>query len=156
MGKRFVKFKTHHGRRITAFGVLFNFKGADKGITVQDPAQMVQESWFLAAIKEQPDAFILVGHMPVRNDQFTDVIKVIRGAHPTVPIIVAGGHSHIRDAVRYDANAVGIESGRYLETIGMLSVNLTRHGNSGNLSVSRSYIDANVSAAGCVLGLQAI
>jgi 2',3'-cyclic-nucleotide 2'-phosphodiesterase (5'-nucleotidase family) len=138
-GEQFVKFKTDHGRKVTSLGVLFNFTGADQGITVQDPAKMVLEPWFADAIKDEPDVFIVTGHMPVRKDQFPVVIDAIRKLHPTTPIMVLGGHSHIRDCTTYDKYSMGIESGRYLETIGWLSMNFTQNGP----TFSRSYIDAN-------------
>ena len=72
-------FFSSRGRKVTAFGVLFNFKGNDKNTTVQNVEDMVKESWvchcliyswlfvielfkqFLDAIKEEPDFFLLVG-----------------------------------------------------------------------------------------------
>lgn len=59
MGKRFAKYKTAQGRKVTSFGVLFNFKGQDGGIAIQDPKDMVKETWFQHAIKERPDVSIL-------------------------------------------------------------------------------------------------
>lgn len=138
-GEQFVKFKTDHGRKITSLGVLFNFTGADNGITVQDPAKMVLEPWFAEAIAEEPDVFLIAGHMPVRHDQFPTVVNAVRKVHPTTPIVVLGGHSHIRDCTQYDKHSMGLESGRYLETVGWLSMNLTSDGP----TFSRSYIDAN-------------
>ncbi|CBQ73478.1 conserved hypothetical protein [Sporisorium reilianum SRZ2] len=138
-GERFVKFKTDHGRKVTSLGVLFNFTGADSGITVQDPAKMVLEPWFAEAIQEEPDVFLIAGHMPVRKDQFPVVVNAVRKVHPTTPIMVLGGHSHIRDCTQYDKYSMGLESGRYLETIGWMSMNFTQDGP----TFSRSYIDAN-------------
>lgn len=138
-GKQFVKFKTDNGRKVTSLGVLFNFTGADKGITVQDPAKMVFEPWFTDAIKEEPDLFLIAGHMPVRKDQFPTVVNAVRKVHPTTPIMILGGHSHIRDCTQYDKYSMGIESGRYLETVGWMSMNFTKDGP----TFSRSYIDAN-------------
>ncbi|GAC97673.1 predicted phosphoprotein phosphatase [Pseudozyma hubeiensis SY62] len=139
IGERFVKFQTDGGRNVTGLGVLFNFTGADSGITVQDPAKMVLEPWFIDAIQEESDVFLLTGHMPVRKDQFPTVVNAIRKVHPTTPIMVLGGHSHIRDCIIYDKYSMGIESGRYLETIGWLSMNFTDDVPTFN----RSYIDAN-------------
>lgn len=42
-GNRFSKFKTRKGKKVTALGVLFNFTGQAKGVTVQSPAAMVNE-----------------------------------------------------------------------------------------------------------------
>ncbi|UZJ56308.1 hypothetical protein CBS101457_005628 [Exobasidium rhododendri] len=144
MGERYAKFTTENGRNVTSFGVLYNFQGQDKGLTVQPPAEMIKEEWFIEAIQEKPDFFLLVGHMPVRNDDWPVVVNAIRAVHPTVPLVIAGGHTHIRDCYIYDDNAFGIESGRYLETIGWLAFNSTDD-NIANSSTpfSRSYIDAN-------------
>lgn len=144
MGDRYVKFKTDRGRKVTSLGVLFHFTGQDKGLTVQDPKEMIKEAWFAEAIKEQPDLFLLAGHMPVSKDEWPVVVGAIRKVHPDVPIVILGGHTHIRDCITYDAQSVGLESGRYLETIGWLSANLTKsYTSKGNLSFSRTYIDAN-------------
>ena len=82
--ERFAKFTTRKGRKVTSFGVLFDFTGNDDNTTVQKVEDMVKESWvsrlldaicqfgscvqFLDAIQEEPDVFLLVGHMPVRED----------------------------------------------------------------------------------------
>lgn len=42
---RYAKFKTRKGRKVTAFGVLYNFAGNDKNTTVQTVANMVKEPW---------------------------------------------------------------------------------------------------------------
>lgn len=103
------------------------------------------------------------GHMPVRRDNWPVVVEVIRKSHPTTPILILGGHTHIRDCVVYDAHSVGLESGRYMETIGWLSANSTswptprgafaddriqakenaNASQKSDLSFSRTYIDAN-------------
>lgn len=148
-GERFVKFKTKHGVKITSFGVLFNFTGSDKGLSVQPADQMVKEQWFIDAIKTAPDTFVIAGHSPVRDDNtFKIVFDAIRAVHPDTPMLWLGGHSHIRDCVQYDDRSMAIESGRYLETIGWLSANLSssshhQSSSAGEVSFSRSYIDAN-------------
>lgn len=143
MGERYVKFNTTQGRRVTSLGILFEFKGQDGGITIQTPADMVKETWFAEAIAEEPDFFLLAGHMPVRYGSWPTVVDAIRKVHKDTPILISGGHTHIRDCYTYDENAIGIEAGRYLETIGWLSVNLTRSAGSKTMTYSRSYIDAN-------------
>lgn len=155
LGERYVHFTTRLGRRVTSLGVLFNFGGAASGLHVQSVQDMIREAWFAEAIAEQPDVFILIGHMPVRRDKWPVVIDAIRTLHPTTPIIIFGGHTHIRDCEVYDAQAVGLESGRYMETVGWLAANSTSwptppeayasnwSSPSTNLSFSRSYIDAN-------------
>lgn len=142
IGDRFVKFNTTQGKRVTSLGVLFKFTGQDGGITIQDAKLMVKEDWFAQAIAEEPDVFLLAGHMPVARDEWPVVVNAIREVHPKTPIILLGGHTHVRDCITYDGQSVGLESGRYLETIGWISANLSSAQN-GNLSFSRTYIDAN-------------
>lgn len=105
---------------------------------------MVKEQWFIDAVKQEPDAFVIIGHSPVNDDNtFPIVFDAIRKVHPLTPILLQGGHSHVRDCVQYDGRSMAIESGRYLETIGWLSANLSQASSTGNISFSRSYIDAN-------------
>ena len=58
---RFAKFRTRKGRSVTALGVLYDFTGNDVNTTVQKVEDMVKESWFHEAIKEEPDFFLLAG-----------------------------------------------------------------------------------------------
>ncbi|KAG9221328.1 hypothetical protein CCMSSC00406_0009439 [Pleurotus cornucopiae] len=142
VGNRFAKFRTRKGRRVTAFGVLFSFTGNVKNTTVQKVADMVKETWFLDAIREEPDFFLLAGHMPVQRDDWPFVFKAIRAVHPTTPILILGGHSHIRDCVQLDSRSMALESGRFMETVGWMSMKLPRH-KSDNMTFSRRYLDPN-------------
>lgn len=98
---------------------------------------MIKEPWFTDALasKQPVDLFVLFGHNPVRptdsSSTFKLVLAAIRGSHPKTPIQVLGGHSHIRDFAVYDDSAVGIESGRYCETLGWMSVSGFDKSNSG-------------------------
>ncbi|KAJ6525668.1 Metallo-dependent phosphatase-like protein [Mycena capillaripes] len=164
VGSRFAKFKTRKGRSVTALGVLYDFTGNDANTTVQPVADMVKESWFLDAIKDEPDVFLLAGHMPVQRDNWPLVFNAVRAQHSQTPIIILGGHSHIRDCVQLDARSMSLESGRYMETLGWLSADLPepkghhrRHngedhgkGDDGkggsapkNITFSRRYLDPN-------------
>ncbi|CAA7260475.1 unnamed protein product [Cyclocybe aegerita] len=121
VGSRFAKFTTRKGRKVTSLGVLFDFTGYDKNTTVQKVEDMVREAWFADAIKDEPDFFLLVGHMPVARDKWPFVFNTIRAVHPTTPILILGGHTHIRDCLQLDGRSMSLESGRYMETIGWLS-----------------------------------
>ena len=90
---------------------------------------MVKESWFTEALadKKKPvDLFVLFGHNPTRASDYSSTFQIvwdeIRAQHPKTPIQIFGGHSHIRDFAVYDESSVGIESGRYCETVGWLSM----------------------------------
>ncbi|EJD40221.1 hypothetical protein AURDEDRAFT_139045 [Auricularia subglabra TFB-10046 SS5] len=145
-GSRFAKFRTLLGRKVTAFGVMYDFTENGAGTTVQPVAQMVQESWFKQAIRDEPAFFLLVGHMPLQQNHWPLVISAIRALHPTTPILVFGGHSHIRDCAVFDDHTIGLQSGRYMETVGWLSVKLP-HPKKGipvpSLQFSRRYLDPN-------------
>lgn len=121
VGNRFTKFTTAKGVRITAFGILFDFTGNDDGTTVQRVEDMVLEPWFLDAISEEPDVFLLAGHMPVSGDvdSWGVVHAKIREVHgDSVPILILGGHAHVRDCVQLDGRSMSLASGRYMETVG--------------------------------------
>lgn len=51
------------GRKVTALGVIFDFTGNDKNTTVQKVEDMVKETWFKEAIKDEPDFFLLTGYV---------------------------------------------------------------------------------------------
>ncbi|KIR57058.1 vacuolar protein [Cryptococcus gattii Ru294] len=142
IGQTHLKFTTKQGYNVTAFGVIFNFKAHDKGITVQKPSKLARESWFREAIRDAPDYFILSGHMPVRGEiaEFAPVFNAIRDIHPKVPIYIFGGHTHVRDCVQYDERSIGVVPGKYLETVAFTSSSLPSSGGDDRpLDVARSY-----------------
>ncbi len=75
---------------------------------MQAPAKMAQEAWFLDAIHDPPDYFVLVGHMPARGEtsEWLPLYEAIRKQHPLVPIFIFGGHTHVRDCVQYDGRTI--------------------------------------------------
>ncbi|KAK0434597.1 Metallo-dependent phosphatase-like protein [Armillaria borealis] len=144
VGSQFAKFKTRKGRKVTALGVIFDFTGNDHNTTVQKVEDMVKESWFLEAIKDEPDFFLLAGHMPVSRDNWPLVFNAIRAVHAATPILILGGHTHIRDCLQLDGRSMSLESGRYMETVGWMSTSLDdAPSKSKNLTFSRRYLDPN-------------
>ena len=122
---RYRIFKTkNQGLRILAFGFLFNFHGNANNTVVQPVEDTVKEDWFHDAIREKDvDLFVVAGHVPVRNSPEFDVVyKAIRDVKWDTPIVFFGGHTHIRDYRTWEKKAYGIESGRYMETLGFLSI----------------------------------
>lgn len=111
-----------------AFGVLFDFTGNSNVSKVIKAADMVKQPWFQEAVNytKPIDLFVLTGHNPVRpsvsSSTFGTVFSAIRKIRPDVPIQGFGGHTHIRDFTVYDNKATGLESGRYCETLGWLSM----------------------------------
>lgn len=122
-----------------SFGVLYDFTGNSNVSKVIKAATLVEEDWFLAAVQytEPIDLFLVIGHNPVRptagGSTFGTIYKAIRALRPDTPIQAFGGHTHIRDFAIFDDKTTGLESGRYCETVGWLSMtginSSTYHGN---------------------------
>ncbi|TID25137.1 hypothetical protein E6O75_ATG04342 [Venturia nashicola] len=124
LAPRYKKFTTkNQGIRILAFGFLFDFTGNANNTVVQPVGETVKEGWFQKAIRDKEVDLILVpGHVGLRMKEYETLYKAIRGQQWDTPIVLLGGHTHIRDFKKYDHKAVGLESGRYMETIGFMSV----------------------------------
>jgi 2',3'-cyclic-nucleotide 2'-phosphodiesterase (5'-nucleotidase family) len=80
--------------------------------------------------------------MPISKDKWPLVFNAIRAVHPSTPIIILGGHTHIRDCNQPDGRSMALESGRYMETLGWLSMKFDDK-YSKNLTFSRRYLDPN-------------
>lgn len=141
VGERYTKFTTSQGRKVTALGVLFKFANYAQNTTVQEPELLVAEKWFQEVIEEEPDFFLLLGHMAVYEDNWPVVFAAIRQRHPNTPIFIFGGHTHIRDCVMLDDRSMALESGRYMETVGWMSATLPSKGK--DMKFSRRYLDNN-------------
>ncbi|KAK1995253.1 calcineurin-like phosphoesterase [Colletotrichum falcatum] len=128
IGKQYRYFTTPKGLRIMAFGVLFDFTGNSNASVITKAATMVTQPWFVNAVNytEPIDLFLVIGHNPVRPTQSSSTLKTvfdaIRAVRPDTPIQFFGGHTHIRDFAVYDDKSTALESGRYCETVGWLSM----------------------------------
>ncbi|GAA5938144.1 hypothetical protein JCM3775_005356 [Rhodotorula graminis] len=145
LGNRMRRFETEQGREVVAFGPLFDFKAHAAGLAVQAPSRMVKEPWFREAIATAPDIFLLVGHMSLRTEpdsEWSAVVRAIREVHPTVPVLVFGGHHHIRDCVQEDECSMSLAAGRYFETVGFMSAS-GLNDSSKPPTFKRRYIDQN-------------
>ncbi|KAL2836213.1 Metallo-dependent phosphatase-like protein [Aspergillus pseudoustus] len=152
LAPRFKKFTTkNQGIRIAAFGFLFDFTMNYNNTVVQPVEHTVKERWFQEAILDKSvDLFLVVGHVPVHSPEYDAVFRAIRAFHPNTPIQFFGGHYHIRDCAKYDSNAYGLASGRFMETIGFMSIDgLSTGGNNPKSELAspifnRRYIDNNL------------
>ncbi|KAE8352687.1 Metallo-dependent phosphatase-like protein [Aspergillus coremiiformis] len=124
LAPRFKKFTTEKQNiRIVAFGFLFDFTKNDKNTIVQPVEETIKEDWFQEAIRDKEvDLFLVVGHVPVHSKEYDAIFKEIRTIRWDTPIQFFGGHYHIRDFARYDSKAFGLASGRFMETIGFMSI----------------------------------
>lgn len=128
IGKTHRYFKTKKGLKIMSYGVLFDFTGNSNASHVIPAATMVNQTWFQDTLhkSEAIDLFLLIGHNPARptvsSSTFDTIFNAIRAVHPNTPIQIFGGHSHVRDFAVYDDKTTALESGRYCETLGWLSM----------------------------------
>jgi hypothetical protein len=123
MAQRYRKFTTkNQGIRVLAFGFLFDFTGNANNTIVQPVEKTIKEDWFQEAIREDVDLFLVVGHVTLPGPEYKALFKAIRSQKWDTPIQFFGGHSHIRDFAKYDSKAYGLQAGRYMETIGWMSI----------------------------------
>ena len=140
LAPRYRKFTTkNQGIRILALGFLYNFHGNANNTIVQPVQETVKEKWFQDAIHDRDvDLFLVAGHVPVRDSEEYDLIyQAIREVQWDTPIAFFGGHTHIRDYKKWEKKAQGIESGRYMETIGFLSISGLNAGGKPKKELSR-------------------
>jgi hypothetical protein len=154
MAQRYRKFTTkNQGIRVLAFGFLFDFTGNGNNTRVQPVEKTIQEKWFQEAIREDVDLFLVIGHVTLEGPEYKALFKAIRSQNWDTPIQFFGGHSHIRDFAKYDSKAYGLQAGRYMETVGWMSINgIQGKGKKGlkelkaraSMSFQRRYIDNNL------------
>ncbi|KAI1292405.1 hypothetical protein EDD11_008788 [Mortierella claussenii] len=152
IGKLYNKFRMKFGTRVMSYGFLYNFVGAANNTIIEPSNVTVTLPWFQKSLKEDVDVYLIVGHVPVRWAESLAVIKAIRAVHPAKPILLFGGHLHVRDFTTYDSRAFGLSAGRFMETLGWMSVSgihdracrIEANCIGKNLTVSRRYLDTNV------------
>jgi hypothetical protein len=159
LAQRFKKFETKNQKlRVLAFGFLFDFNGNDNNTIVQPVEETVKERWFHDALSDRDvDLIVVIGHVGIRMNEFKVVYKAIRDAQWDTPLAFFGGHVHVRDFATYDKNAAAIASGRYLETVGSLSIDginkketpaappaLMASASKAQVKFARRYIDNNL------------
>ncbi|KAF2262634.1 ser/Thr protein phosphatase family [Lojkania enalia] len=155
LAQRYKKFTTkNQGIRILAFGFIFDFTGNANNTVVHTVDNTVKEEWFREALRDKDvDLIIVFGHVDIRSHEYATLFSTIRSAHWDTPIQFFGGHTHIRDYKIFDAKSVALESGRYMETIGFMSIDGLSTGGAmdhptvpqkSKITFSRRYIDNNL------------
>ncbi|KAK4629618.1 hypothetical protein CLAFUW4_07823 [Fulvia fulva] len=122
--ERYAYFETKMGIRIMSFAFIFNFTGNSNASVVTPVGTAVQQSWFTEQVQRKDiDLFLVSGHITLRDSaEWNLIYNAIRTYQPNTPIQIFGGHRHIRDAVAWDAAAMGAAAGRYCETVGWTSI----------------------------------
>ncbi|KAJ5975173.1 hypothetical protein N7481_008880 [Penicillium waksmanii] len=142
LASRYKKFTTkQQGIRIVAFGFLFDFTGNYNNTVVQRVEETIKEDWFQEAINdEEVDLFVVAGHVPAHSPEYKAIFTEIRSTR---------GHGTLRsNYAQYDAKAVALASGRFMETIGFMSIDGLSSTNDPSTTAGpvfkRRYIDNNL------------
>ncbi|OBA22586.1 Metallo-dependent phosphatase [Metschnikowia bicuspidata var. bicuspidata NRRL YB-4993] len=148
---RFRYFRTpQQGVRVLALAFLFDFGRANGNTRVTPIRQAIREPWFRDVLASHPplavDVIVVVAHVPVarRWAELQLLHSALRDAYPQTVIQYFGGHSHIRDFVVLDDRLAALQSGRFCETVGFVSVDLLPETVPVHSRFSRSYIDFSV------------
>lgn len=139
--------------KILSFSFIFDFKWFNRRVNVIPISEILHQQWFINLVDDyaqnyEVDMLLIVGHIPVTHDWYElyYLHHFLRKRFPQTVIQYFGGHSHIRDFSVIDRYASGLQSGRYCETVGFLSLqNLDTTGNYNIVKeVDRKYIDFNI------------
>lgn len=147
-------FETQVNRyKILSFSFMFDFKMANRKIYVTPILELLQQQWFINLVEDYAnnyavDMLLIVGHIPVAHDwsELYHLHHFLRNYFPDTVIQYFGGHSHIRDFSIIDNYSTGLQSGRYCETVGFLSIQNLTGGDDYDLvnEIDRKYIDFNI------------
>lgn len=143
LGSRYTVLTGGDGRtRVLTFGFLYDMNDADDSVTVERVRDVVRTEWFDDALtREEYDAVLVLAHMDYRDPLVAVILSAVRDVvGVTVPVQFITGHSHVRayDGAT-DACSTSFEAGRYLDTVGFVSV-------SAGCEFAHVFIDANVGA----------
>ncbi|SJM87670.1 related to 5^ nucleotidase [Zygosaccharomyces bailii] len=145
-GNKYRYFETKNTRaRVLAFSFLFDFRRFNERAVVTPALEELKKPWFHDVTaryhEEFVDLILVFGHMPVTDVQNREINRLhdlLRRIYPNTVIQYFGGHSHIRDFVELDKKSTALQSGRFAETVGFLSIdNLT----GGSPKFFRRYMD---------------
>lgn len=139
--------------KILSFSFLFDFRRFNERINVIPISDILHQQWFIDLVDDyaqnyEVDMLLIVGHIPVTHEWYElyYLHHFLRRRFPNTVIQYFGGHSHIRDFSVIDKYATGLQSGRYCETVGFLSLQNINVGEDYNIvqEVDRKYIDFNI------------
>ncbi|KAG7877922.1 hypothetical protein KL905_001188 [Ogataea polymorpha] len=132
---------------VFALSFMFDFKGGNERVRVTPIETVVKEDWFLDLLEKHTrkpvDLVLVAGHIPISHSWLELYVLhgVLRTFFPDIPIQYFGGHSHIRDFTLLDDRAFALQSGRYCETVGFMSLSNIK---GDNVTIDRKYIDFNL------------
>jgi hypothetical protein len=120
------KYKILEGfhSRVMVFGFLYNMMDACEIVTVDQVEDVIRQSWFKDALrKNEFDAIMILGHFDLKDDLVGYLLSAIRYlVGEDMPVQFITGHSHYRGYAKVDPHSTSFEAGKYLDTIGFVSL----------------------------------
>lgn len=152
LGNRYTYlYGTYTNTAILTFGFLYNFEGNCHITRVRMVEQVVQEEWFQRVLKKDNfHAILVLAHMDYRDVLVTVILNAIREiVGVDIPVQFINGHSHVRGFQALDENAVSMEPGHFLDTVGFASFSTPRPTmadgtNQSSCLFQHVFLDANV------------
>jgi len=142
------------------FGFLYHMTDSCPSITVTDPADEVEQSWFSDALSDglskDVKAVVIMSHMDMVDKAVFSILEKIRSTngYEHMPVQFVTGHSHYRGFHKLDDRASSYEAGHYLDTIGLLTMDLPHEGDdTSQIWFECSNIDANKDILMQMLGM---
>eukprot|EP01041_Mallomonas_annulata_P000498 gene498-946_t len=144
IGSRYTILKGKHGANLLVFGFLYNMMDHCEAVIVETVQKTIKQSWFKNTIQnENYDAIVVLAHMHVTDPLLNVILNAIRQIKgPNIIIQFITGHSHIRAFHQLDPFASSFEAGKYFDTVGFISFNLTNIPSEHNI-FNPVYIDSN-------------
>ncbi|SCU83494.1 LAMI_0C03444g1_1 [Lachancea mirantina] len=150
-GNKYRYFETPQLKfKVLALSFMFDFQRTNARAKVTPATEEVNKEWFAQLLKDHPaeeiDVLVVFGHMPITDPQDREINHlhtILRKFYPNTVIQYFGGHSHIRDFAVLDSMSTGLQSGRFAETLGFLSIDDVRE---GEPKFFRRYIDFSKSS----------
>jgi hypothetical protein len=109
--------------QVLVFGFIYHLENPAPEVAVLDPVEVVEETWFIDALRDNPhSAVVVMAHMGTDDEAVQPILDAIRrwdGEH--MPVQFVAGHTHLRRWSRLDECASAVEAGRFLDTIGFIS-----------------------------------
>lgn len=144
--------------KILAFSFMFDFTMGNDRVRVTPIRDIIKQDWLIELMDDysknyEIDSLVIVGHIPITHDwlELDELHQFLRSYFPTTYIQYLGGHSHIRDFTIYDNLSTGLQSGRYCETVGFVSIkdlptsnDVEKLNDFVSDNVHRKYIDFNL------------
>jgi 2',3'-cyclic-nucleotide 2'-phosphodiesterase (5'-nucleotidase family) len=120
-----VELKGEFGRKILAFGFLYNMDDHTDIVAVEDAHLVVKQQWFVDAVNTtDADALVVLAHMDLKHPLVRVILAGIRAIKPSIPVQFLTGHSHTRGTEQLDSMAFNMEAGCYADTAGLVALTL--------------------------------